>query len=186
MLASLQAGQGVSCSDGTGPFFLQASFSAVPLAPPPAVLEVAPVEFNAELRQHQRLYQETAALDQFYQELRREEPHPPAPALAPALRSPVEGTSCLACNKRFPSAESLEKHCKLSEQHRRNLGLAAPAPAAAALAAAAAPAAAAPEAPAGLRRSGLGLGAAPQPEVDERALSYKDRGYRATLSRFNQ
>jgi hypothetical protein len=159
------------------------------------VLEAAPVEFNVELRRHQKMfvavhhllpltllpgrYQETAALDQFYQELRRDQP-PPAAAPAATARAATEGTTCLACNKRFPSAESLEKHCKLSEQHRRNVGLAAPA----------APAAPAP-APAadagGLRRSGAGLGAAPQPEQhEERPVSYKERGYRATLSRFNQ
>ncbi len=183
VLAEMVAGRPLYLADGSGPFHVQASYSGLPLALPPAVVEAAPVEFNVDLRKHQRMYQETAALDQFYQELRKDEPSPPSPAPAalPAERKKiVEGTSCLACNKKFPNAESLEKHCKLSEQHRRNVGLPTASPVAVVAPVAPVPAVA------GMRRSGQGLGAEIVPEVNERALSYKDKGYRATLSRFNR
>jgi hypothetical protein len=158
------------------------------------------VEFGAaEVRRHQQLYSQAIALDQFYESL-KEEP-PKEPELPPAPEKPVvDGTTCLACNKKFPSLESLEKHLKLSEQHKINVGKTFVPAAAAAPAPAIAPASAAQTVRKVVslcvrcyfadkqNKAGLGLGAQDSgvPDMSDRSVSYKDRGYLATLARFKR
>lgn len=148
--------------------------------PQPVVMEAAPVVSRpSTLVEHQRQLQDVVALDQFYQELKKEEPK----AAEKPERPVVEGNRCLVCDKRFPSVESLEKHCKLSDQHKRNLAGKAPA-----VVVAPRPAASA-TAPPAVRAAGLGLGAeqpaAAAPGLDQHS-KYKAHGYKVSLARFQR
>ena len=107
---------------------------------------------------------ERSALDAFYKEIKE-----PTRVL--------DGTNCLLCSKRFGTMEDLDKHCRISKLHKRNLGIMQQGQSE-------------PAEPS-IRRAGAGLGVvdaaapAPLPPRGGGEFSYRDKAYQAAISRFN-
>jgi hypothetical protein len=157
----------------------------VPEVPEAIVMEAAPALLPAvaDLEQHHQLYAEIEALDKFYQDLKAEEkveePPPKEPEKNPQKKKKkvekvIEGTRCLLCEKNFPSVASLDKHCKLSQQHKEKLGI---------VTGSTGGSGSAPV----LRKAGQGLGTEVVAAVDrsnDRSLSYKGRVYQSAMERY--